>query len=341
LSASICSICAHLRSVSTWSNQLLRALITGIGGFAGSHLAEFLHARGDVEIHGAVYLPNERIAVPATAYRGDLLDREYVRSMVEAVRPDLVFHLAAQASVAAAWADPGATINNNVAAEANLLDAVAKSAPQARVLVVGSAETYGIVRPDELPLTERQPFRPNNPYAVSKIAQEMLGYQYSVSPGLRVVLARPFNHIGPRQRPDFVAAAFARQVALAEAGQIEPVIRVGNLDARRDFLDVRDVVRAYYLMLTAGSSGEAYNIASGRAVAIREMLDILLSLSRRPLRVESDPARARPSDIPELRGDATKLREATGWRPDYTLEQSLRDTLDFWRDVVRNADERR
>ena len=317
---------------------MLKALITGIGGFAGSHLAESLHARGDVEIHGAVFLPNETICVPATAYRGDLLDREFVRTMVAESRPDLVFHLAAQASVAAAWADPGGTINNNVAAQAHLLDAVAKHAPQARVLVVGSAETYGIVRPDELPLTERQPFRPNNPYAVSKVAQEMLGYQYSVSPGLRVVIARPFNHIGPRQRPDFVAAAFARQVALAEAGQTEAVIRVGNLDARRDFLDVRDVVRAYYLMLAQGVAGEAYNIATGRAVAIREMLDILLSLSRRPLRVETDPARARPSDIPELRGDSTKLRERTGWQPEYTLEESLRDTLDFWRGTVGTTD---
>ena len=320
---------------------VLKALITGITGFAGSHLAEYLIGLGDVEVHGVHRPPAslqgaELERLPLRVWTGDLTDRAFAHSLVGEVRPDLVFHLAAQASVAAAWTDPSSTFVNNVVGQINLLDAVATLAPAARVLVVGSAEEYGLVHPDELPITEDQPFRPNNPYAVSKIAQDMLGYQYHVSPGLAVVRVRPFNHFGPRQREAFVAAAFARQVAEAEAGLTPPVIRVGNLEARRDFTDVRDVVRAYWLALTRGDPGEVYNVATGRSLAIRELLEALLALSQRPLSVEEDPARLRPSDIPDLVGDASKLRRQTGWGPEYSLEATLRDTLDFWRQRVRD-----
>ena len=318
---------------------MLRTLVTGIAGFAGGHLAEYLTGLGHVELYGirrggTPASDAGRAARAGRLYFGDLTDRAFVRAAVEEARPDLVFHLAAQASIAAAWADPAGTIANNLVGEAHLLDAIADLAPNARVLVVGSADEYGLVRPDELPVTEEQPFRPTNPYAVSKIGQDMLGYQYHLARRLAVVRVRPFNHIGPGQRQDFVASAFARQVAAAEAGLAPPVIRVGNLDARRDFSDVRDVVRAYWLALTRGQPGEVYNVASGRSVAIAEILRSLLSLSQRTLAVERDLARLRPSDVPDMVGDASKLRRQTGWAPERPLDVTLRDTLDYWRGAV-------
>lgn len=337
---------------------MYRALITGVTGFAGSHLADHLWSLGTVEVHGLrrastveAQLPHEAEApaierglerkrretqgTSTVVHTADLADRVTIRALVAAVRPDLVFHLAAQASVAAAWKDPAGTLVNNVVGQINLLDAVVELCPGARVLVVGSAEEYGLVQPGELPIGEAQPFRPNNPYAVSKIGQDMLGYQYFVARKLAVVRVRPFNHIGPRQRDDFVAAGFARQVAEAEAGLIPPIIRVGNLEARRDFTDVRDVARAYWLALVDGEPGDVYNVASGRSVAIRELLETLLSLSRRPLAVEQDPSRLRPSDVPDLVGDASKLRARTGWAPERSLGETLRDTLEYWREQVR------
>ena len=319
-----------------------RALVTGIAGFAGSHLAEHLIALGDVEVHGILRSPGRPSdagpsQLPTILYLGDLTERDFVRSVVERAKPDLVFHLAAQASVAAAWADPAGTFLNNVVGQVNLLDALVELAPCARVLVVGSAEEYGLVRPEELPIGEEQPFRPNNPYAVSKIGQDMLGYQYYVSRKLQVVRVRPFNHLGPRQRDEFVAASFARQITEAEAGLRPPVVRVGNLDARRDFTDVRDVVGAYWLATTRGEPGEVYNVASGRSVSIRELLETLLGFSRRPLVVEQDPARLRPSDVPDLVGDASKLRRQTGWEPARMLQETLRDTLDHWRKRIERS----
>jgi GDP-4-dehydro-6-deoxy-D-mannose reductase len=252
--------------------------------------------------------------------------------VVAAVQPDVVLHLAAQSSVDLAWRDPTSTLTNNVTCQSNVLDAVYAHCREARVLVAGSADEYGLVAPDEVPITERQPLRPNNPYAISKVAQDMMALQYYLGRGVSVVRVRPFNHTGPAQRPDFVASAFARQIALAELGLQEPVIRVGNLDARRDFSDVRDVVRAHWLAATRGAPGEVYNIASGEDVRIRDLLDLLRGRARLPVAVEPDADRMRPSDVPILRGDATKLRRATGWEPAIPLEQTLSDLLDYWRD---------
>ena len=311
----------------------MRALITGVGGFAGSHLSDYLFDKTDWQVLGCV-LPGwdcSHLDRRVTCLELDLRDREAVRAMLEQVTPDVIFHLAAQAFVPVSWQDPWDTLENNIRAEANILDGLVKLGAKPGVMVVGSNEEYGLVRPDELPLREDSPLRPNSPYAVSKVAQDFLGLSYFLSHGLPVVRVRPFNHIGPRQAEGFVAPAFAKQIALIEAGQQEPVIRVGNLDVQRDFSDVRDVVRAYHLAVTRGQPGQVYNIGSGQPRAVKALLETLLSLSAMPIRVEIDPARMRPSDTPVAYCDASKLRAATGWEPRVPFEQTLRDVLDDWR----------
>jgi len=311
----------------------LRALITGVGGFAGSHLSDYLLSQTDWQVAGCV-LPGwdcSRLDRRVTCIELDLRDPQAVRAMLDRSTPDVIFHLAGQASTPAAWDDPWGTLENNIRAETNLFDGLVKLGARPRVMVVGSGDEYGLVRPEDLPLREGSPFRPHNPYAVSKVAQDLLGLAYFLSHGLPVLRVRPFNHIGPRQSDSFVVPAFAKQIAAIEAGQQEPVVCVGNLSARRDFTDVRDVVRAYYLVVTQGQPGEVYNIGSGRACAIQTILDILLSYSRVVIRVESDPARMRPSDTLEIQCDTSKLYAATGWQPTIPLEQSLRDVLDEWR----------
>jgi len=227
---------------------------------------------------------------------------------------------------------------NNIIAELNLLRAVQELGLATRILLIGSSEEYGHVRPDDLPVNEETPFRPENPYAVSKIAQDMLGLQYFIAYKLPVIRVRPFNHIGPGQGEHFVSAAFAHQVAAIEAGRQQPVLRVGNLDAERDFTDVRDMVRAYHLAILQGEPGEVYNIGSGQAVAIRAILDILLSLSVVDVRVERDPNRLRPADVPRIVCDPRRFRTCTGWHPTISLQQSLRDILDDWRTRVTRVD---
>jgi GDP-4-dehydro-6-deoxy-D-mannose reductase len=311
----------------------LRAIITGVGGFAGSHLSDYLLNQTDWQVVGCV-LPGwdcSHLDRRVTCLEMDLRDREAVRDMLEQVTPDVIFHLAAQAFVPVSWQDPWDTLENNIRAETNILDGLVKLGARPRVMVVGSNEEYGLVRPDELPLREDSPLRPNSPYAVSKVAQDFLGLSYFLSHGLPVVRVRPFNHIGPRQAEGFVAPAFAKQITLIEAGQQEPVIRVGNLDVQRDFSDVRDVVRAYHLAVTQGQPGQVYNIGSGQPRAVKALLEMLLSLSAQPIRVEIDPARMRPSDTPVAYCDASKLRAATGWEPRVPFEQTLRDVLDDWR----------
>jgi GDP-4-dehydro-6-deoxy-D-mannose reductase len=310
----------------------LRALITGIDGFVGPYLARELRAHTPWSLVGLGRHPaGEGEYTPVAA---DLLDRELVRRVVTEIAPSHIFHLAAQSHVPTSHQDGGATLHNNIAAQVNLLDACRELAVPPRILVVGSGEEYGLVRPDEIPICEEQPFRPTNPYAVSKVAQDLLGWQYFHSYRLPVVRVRPFNHLGPGQSDRFVMAAFARQVAEVEAGLLPPVVRVGNLDARRDFLDVRDVVRAYRLALTKGTPGEVYNIASGSAIRVGDALDWLLAMATRPIAIELDSTRIRPSDVPVLVADASRLRAATGWQPEIAFEQSLRDTLNWWRERV-------
>lgn len=251
--------------------------------------------------------------------------------LLDALRPELIYHLAAQASVERAWANPAGTLVNNISVQLHLFQAVIVLGLTPRILVIGSADEYGAVAPEDMPIDESTPLRPLNPYAVSKVAQDYLGLQYHLSHKLQVVRVRPFNHIGPRQGPGFAVPDFCRQIAAIEAGEQEPVLRVGNLAARRDFTDVRDMVRAYHLALTRGQAGKVYNIGSGNTYAIRELLDRLLVQSRVPIRVESDPALARPVDIPEVVSDSSLFRCDTGWKPRYTMDQTLRDVLDDWR----------
>lgn len=314
----------------------MRALITGVRGFAGPHLLRFLGGATDWTLYGLSRGPAEGMG-GCISLGADLLDRERVLAVVAEIAPTHVFHLAAQSHVPTSHHDGGATLINNIAGQANLLDACRALAEPPRVLVVGSGEEYGLVPPDEMPLREDQPFRPTSPYAVSKVAQDLLGWQYFAAYGLPVVRVRPFSHTGPGQSARFAISAFARQIAEIEAGRRQPIVCVGNLDARRDFLDVRDVVRAYYLALTRGEPGEVYNIAGGEVISIGEALRMLLALSPRDIAVEIDPGRLRPSDVPLFAGDSTRLREATGWVPQVPLARSIREVLDWWR--ARVADD--
>jgi GDP-4-dehydro-6-deoxy-D-mannose reductase len=313
-------------------------MITGIGGFAGCHLAEYLLEQSDLAVSGLDLAEGRaaKMRSRVSLHIGDmLLDLQALKELFAATRPDYVFHLAAQAFVPASWADPWSTLENNMRGQLNVLLAAIALGTEPRVLVVGSADEYGIVGAGELPIKETNPLRPNSPYAVSKVAQDMLGYQYYASHKLPVVRVRPFNHIGPGQSPAFVASDFAKQIAEAETGLREPVMQVGNLDARRDFSDVRDIVRAYYLAISQGEAGEVYNLGAERSYSIREVLKALLDLSTTPIKVEQDPTRLRPSDVPEIVSDCDKFRSLTGWQAEIPLEQSLSDILDWWRAQVR------
>lgn len=315
------------------------ALITGAAGFAGRHLIAELEAETDWSIVGVARHPTPNPGARTRMLAADLRDRALIERVVERWRPTFVFHLAAQSYVPKALATPADTLSNNIIGQVNLLEALRVHAAGARILIVGSAEQYGFATPEEMPLTEDQPFRPGNPYAVSKITQDMLGYQYFRSYGMDVVRVRPFNHFGPGQSDRFVMATFCRQIAEAERGFIEPSVLTGDLSSRRDFLDVRDVVRGYRLAVQHGTSGDVYNLASGVGYRIGDLLDQLLAQATVPLTIATDPARLRPSDIPVLIGDATRFTTATGWRPQMPIEQSLSDTLDDWRRrVAENAE---
>ena len=293
-------------------------LVTGAGGFVGRHLCIHLLADPSVTLVGTLLEPSPGSSCDSARQRFahlDLREPDAVFRVVDQVRPDQIYHLAAQASVPASYADPWDTIENNVRAELNLLEAVRKVRPDARVLVVGSNEEYGAPLDGGLPFTEESPLRPANPYAVSKVTQDLLGLQYYLAYGLPVIRVRPFNHTGPGQSERFVVPAFARQIAMIELGMQEPVIRVGNLEAGRDFTDVRDIVRGYTMLLTRGEPGEVYNLASGRSRSIRGLLDTLASFSMVPVRVAVDSHRFRPVDVPEIYGSTDKIRRATGWQP--------------------------
>ena len=315
----------------------MRALITGISGFVGSHLAEYLLEHTDWHVAGTVYGPEENIEQlrdRLELYPAELSELETVTSILEQAKPDYIFHLAAQPLVSLSRRDPWGTLAINIRLQLNILEAVARLESAARILVVGSSEEYGLVRPDELPIKETNPLRPTSPYAVSKVAQDMLGLQYHLSHQLFTVRVRSFNHIGPRQRLGFVAPDFASQIAEAEAGLREPVIQVGNLTPQRDFSDVRDVVRGYHLLITQGEAGEVYNLGSEQARSVRELLETLIAMARIPITVEQDPERLRPTNVPVIVADCTRIREQTGWRPTIPFEDSLQDVLDYWREQV-------
>jgi GDP-4-dehydro-6-deoxy-D-mannose reductase len=317
----------------------MRVLITGVTGFVGSHLADSLVARGDCELFGTYRWRSrmenvEHLRGRITLVECDLKDGGAVRRMLAGVRPDRVFHLAAQSYVPASWMSPGETISANVTCQLNLFEAIRESGLAARVHVAGSSEEYGLVRKDELPIREDNPLRPLSPYAVSKVTQDYLAYQYWMSHRLHTVRTRGFNHTGPRRGDVFVTSNFARQIAEVEKGLREPVILVGNLEAIRDFTDVRDMVRAYWLALDRGEPGEVYNVCSGRGYTIRNVLDILRGLAQTKVDVRPDPGRLRPSDVEVLVGDCTRFQRLCGWRPTIPLEVCLKDLLDYWRQRV-------
>lgn len=310
--------------------KTVRVLITGVGGFVGRHLSRLiLETTPEVELHGTVLAGIPHSALPSViCHEIELRDERAVHDLIAAVQPQQIYHLAAQASPRRSFIIPWDTLENNIRAQLNLILACLALNTRPRLLVISSAEIYGSVRPEQLPINEEAPLRPGNPYGVSKIAQDMLGLQYYLSHQMPIIRARPFNHFGPGQSEGFVAPDFAIQIARIEAGQQEPVIRVGNLAAQRDFTDVRDVVRAYRLLMERGIPGEAYNIASGQIYSIQKLLDTLLGFSTRRITIETDPARMLPLDIPIIQGDAARLRETTGWQPQIAFEDSLRDTLD-------------
>ncbi|HSJ54238.1 MAG TPA: GDP-mannose 4,6-dehydratase [Anaerolineae bacterium] len=318
----------------------MKALITGISGFVGSHLAEYLLQNTDWEVAGTVFGPYGNIADlcgTLELYPAELSRTDVVRFVLDQSQPDVIFHLAAQPLVAVSRQDPWGTLETNIRMQLNILEVVAQDRRECRVLVVGSSEEYGMTRPDDLPIDEDTPLRPLSAYAVSKVAQDLLGLQYHLTHHVHVVRARPFNHIGPRQGLGFVAPDLASQIAAIEAGLQEPVLRVGNLEARRDFCDVRDVVRAYVLLITSGKAGEVYNIGSGESHPIQEILDILLALSRVSVTVQQAPERMRPSEVPDVVCDASRLRAETGWQTTISFRQSMEDIMDYWRQRVESS----
>jgi GDP-4-dehydro-6-deoxy-D-mannose reductase len=313
----------------------VKLLVTGAGGFVGGHLVRYLASeQPGVEVFG-ILLPHGSVSwgsgAGMTILEADLNDPAAAAGVVEAVHPDRVVHLAGQSSVHQSWLDPGGTLRTNVMGVVHVLDAARRLSLRPDVLVVGSAEEYGSVRPDEIPISEDAPLRPASPYAVSKVAQGALARLYGPAGGMRVVLTRTFHHTGPGRGEAFAESSFARQIAEIEAGLRPPVLKVGNLEAVRDFADVRDVVRAYWLLLERGQPGAAYNVCTGQGRRIRELLDLLLASSRAHVEVRVDPERLRPSDVPVQVGDPARLRAATGWEPGVPLEQTLRDLLDDWR----------
>jgi GDP-4-dehydro-6-deoxy-D-mannose reductase len=313
-----------------------KTLITGASGFAGSHLVEYLQTESKAEIFGTVFgnTADELGLDDHHSYSINLLHQDEVRLMVEKIKPDRVYHLAALSSPAASFKDPQAFFSNNVDAQFHLLEAIRLHCPTAKVLVVGTAEEYGKVAPERLPMDETTPLNPISPYAASKVAQDYLGLMYHNAHNLAVIRVRPFNHIGERQTEAFVTGAFAKQIALIEAGKQEPVIYVGNLTPKRDFTDVKDMVKAYVLALEMGTPGAVYNLGSGTSTSIQALLDTLLSLASKPIRVEEDPARVQPVDVPEMRADTASFTRLTGWNTTIPLKDTLARVLDYWRNKV-------
>jgi GDP-4-dehydro-6-deoxy-D-mannose reductase len=318
----------------------MRVLITGITGFAGSHLADYiLNNKPDVELFGTVRWRSrmenvQHLQGKIELCEADLKDIVSLQSCLAHVKPDRIFHLAAQSFVPTSWKCPAETFAINAIGQVNLFEAVRSLNLSPRIQVAGSSEEYGQVNSDEVPMKETNPLRPLSPYAVSKVAQDFLGYQYHRSYGLRVVRTRGFNHTGPRRGEVFVTSSFAKQIAEIEARKKEPIIHVGNLEAKRDFTDVRDMVEAYWLSLEKGEDGDVYNIGSGVARSMKEVLETLLSLSKVRVRVEVDPKRLRPSDVPILLSDSNKFMKLTGWKPKIPFVQTLSDLLDHWRERV-------
>lgn len=315
----------------------MRVLITGVTGFVGSHLAEYVSDLGH-EVAGTMRWRSQQqnlsdVRDRMQLYEADLRDSTATRKVMADFKPERIFHLAAQSFVHASWSAPAETLSTNVMCQVHLLEAMRETGlEETRVQIAGSSEEYGEVHEGELPIKETNPLRPLSPYAVSKVAQDLLAFQYFKSYGTWVVRTRAFNHEGPRRGEVFVTSSFAKQIALAEQGKAQPYLDVGNLEARRDFTDVRDVVHAYWLALEKCEAGEVYNIGSGKTWRIQDVAEKLIQMAHVPIEIRQDPSRMRPSDVPVLQADTTKFRSATGWEPQIPFETTLKDTLEYWRE---------
>lgn len=312
----------------------MKALIIGGAGFVGSYLID--HLQNDCEWSVSVTkLENENIEQNnVDIYNLDILDKDSIITLLKKVRPDYIFHLAAQSSVSLSWKNPSLTIDVNVKGSVNVLDAVRELDYKPRILLIGSGEEYGHILPDEVPIAEENPTRPGNIYAATKACMNMIGKIYADAYQMDIILVRAFNHIGPKQSPVFVVADFCKQVAEIEKGLREPIIRVGNLSAKRDFTDVRDVVRAYSLLIQEGVAGETYNIGSSKAIAIEDILKMILSLTNFNIKVEVDHNRIRPTDIPIIEANINKLRDLIDWKITKPVEYTLKDIIDYWRNII-------
>jgi len=318
----------------------MKVLITGISGFLGSHLAEHLLSKEIYEVFGTyrwrsnleniLHLKNKIKLLEC-----DIKDAYAMRTVLSEIKPEYIFHLAAQSYVPFSWRAPQETIYNNIIGEVNLFESIKELKISPLIHIAGSSEEYGLVSPDEIPIKETNPLRPLSPYAVSKVGQDLLAFQYFRSYGLKTIRTRAFNHTGPRRPDVFVTSNFARQIIEIEYNLRPPVIYVGNLEVVRDFLDVRDVARAYTLALEKGTPGEVYNIARGEGIKISELLDKLVSVSNVDLKIEVDPSRFRVSDVELLVGSPEKFEKATGWRPEIPFEQTLKDLLQYWREKLK------
>lgn len=317
-----------------------KVLITGITGFAGSYLAEYLVAKRKHDVFGTYLLDKSVNNVNAIKkdiklFRINLLFPKETDEVVKAIKPDLVFHLAALPSAADSFKAPQETLTNNINAQVNILNAIRiNNLLDTRILVTSSADIYGLVKKEDLPIDEGTSFMPVSPYAVSKIAQDFLALQYFLAYKLKIVRVRPFNHIGPRQSANFVVPSFAQKIAQIEKGKREPILRVGDLESKRDFTDVRDMVCAYNLGLEKGEPGDVYNIGSGGSYKIYDILNSLLLLSKIKIAIKKDKSLLRPTDIPELVCDAGKFKRLTNWKPKIDINTTLKNTLDYWRNIV-------
>jgi GDP-4-dehydro-6-deoxy-D-mannose reductase len=312
-----------------------KVLVTGATGFVGKHLVVSLLTQPATDVIGTHRSDPGTMPDKVKLEKVDLHDPQATDALIEKYKPDFVYHLAGQPSAAESFKNPAETITNNIIAEVSLLEALRKhELIETKVLVVSTAEVYGFISSEDLPVDEQTPLRPVNPYAVSKIAQDYLGLQYRLSYRMNIIRVRPFNHIGPGQKDTFVLASFAKQIVDIEKGKQKPVIYVGNLQAKRDFTDVRDMVQAYQLALEKGEKGDVYNIGSGESRKIEDILTTMLSLSTAKVEIKADPERFRPIDVAEIVCDSKKFHELTGWQPQIAFNQTLQDILDYWRKIV-------
>jgi len=308
-----------------------KALIIGGAGFVGNYLINHIADELKWNVFVTKMSHEKSINDKAEVYDLDILDKIQISKVLEEIRPDYIFHLAAQSSVALSWKNPGLTIDVNIKGSVNVMDAVRELDYKPRMLFIGSGEEYGQIKPNESPIKEDNVVRPGNIYAATKACQNMIGKLYSDAYDMDIMMVRAFNHIGPNQAPMFVVADFCKQVVEIERGEKAPIIFTGNLTAKRDFTDVRDVVRAYGMLIQKGQKGETYNIGSGHAIAIGEILDKILHITDVKIETKVDTKKLRPVDIPIIEADTKKIRECTGWEPKIPLDRTLTETLEYWR----------